>query len=452
MDFISLAQHIVATNSVTTQGTRPLTDFLAQTVLPELDVRIAWQAGETPADANLIAYKPGSAELPALLLTSHLDTVPPGDLTLWTKTHGDPFGPVIDGDRLYGLGSADAKLDWLAKAAAIQRFDGRPFIRPLLFTGTYGEERGMVGARRLLADPPCPIGYAFAGEPSELKLVRAHKGMLACALHLTGQPLPDRHGTIQTRCIYGRSAHSSTPERGENAILKALAALREATDRIPVRVQGGDAINKVPAQCTITFLEPDTTTTLSHCLDPALLTALGTFADDLTTLVAGFSDNDPEFSPPTLTTNIGRIHAQHDEARLEFDLRPLPSQDVECLLARLTECIESLQAARNISAHLDVKRHNPAFSTAYDAAILTAALTVLADVGLPLDITTKAGCTEAGVYSQHGIPALVCGAGVSGGNVHAPNEWISLSQLERSVDFYAGLIAAFCLNDSLPYT
>ena len=49
------------------------------------------------------------------------------------------------------------------------------------------------------------------------------------------------------------------------------------------------------------------------------------------------------------------------------------------------------------------------------------------------------------------IPALVCGAGVAGGNIHAPNEWTALSQLERSVDFYAGVIEAFCLADPVPH-
>ena len=84
MDLFALAQQMIATNSVTTQGTRTLTEFLARTVLPELDMTVSWQEGETAADANLIARKPGQADLPALLLTSHLDTVPPGDSTLWT--------------------------------------------------------------------------------------------------------------------------------------------------------------------------------------------------------------------------------------------------------------------------------------------------------------------------------------------------------------------------------
>lgn len=451
MDFMALAQRMIATNSVTTHGTRSLAEFLARAVLSELDVTVSWQEGETPADANLIAYKAGSAALPALLLTSHLDTVPPGDPTLWTKTRGDPFMPVIEGDRLYGLGSADAKLDWLAKAAAIARFRGRPFVRPLLFTGTYGEERGLVGARRLLADRPCPIGYAFVGEPSELKLVHAHKGIIVCALHLSGRTLAARAGKTCTRLVTGRSAHSSTPDRGENAILKALDEFQRLPGGVPLRIRGGDAVNKVPALCELTVLEPETDSPERYTpLDPALLIALREFTTGLYTIVTDFSETQPEFSPPTLTTNVGVIHAEACTAHLQFDLRPLPGQDVDRLIARLQALAQHLEGSAPIAATLEVRRRNPAFFTPSDAAILTTGLTVLARVGLPLDIVTKAGCTEAGLYSAHNIPALVYGAGVAGGNIHAPNEWTAISQLERSVDFYAGVIEAFCLADSLP--
>lgn len=451
MDLIPLAQQVIATNSVTTQGTRPLAEFLARTVLPALDMAVSWQPGETAADANLIADKPGSAALPALLLTSHLDTVPPGDLTLWTKTHGDPFAPIIEGDRLYGLGSADAKLDWLAKAAAIARFRGRPFIRPLLFTGTYGEERGLVGARRLLADPPCPIGYAFVGEPSELKLVHTHKGLIVCALRLTGNAVAPRSGRARTLVVTGRSAHSSTPARGENAIVKALAELSRSPHLTPLSLQGGDAVNKVPARCEVILLEADPAGAASYMpLDPAIVAALATFTTGLAATVAEFSDADPEFSPPTLTVNVGEIHAENGAASLLFDLRPLPGQDVDRLISRLHDLAARVGEAAALMATLEVRRRNPAFFTPYDAAILTTGLAVLARVGLPLETAAKAGCTEAGLYGERGIPALVCGAGVAGGNIHAPNEWTALSQLERSVDVYAGVIAAFCLADPVP--
>jgi len=453
MDVIALAQQMIATNSVTTQGTRILAEFLARTVLPELDVAVTWQEGETVADANLIAYKSGSADLPALLLTSHLDTVPPGDPTLWTKTKGDPFAPVIEGDRLYGLGSADAKLDWLAKAAAVARFRGRSFVRPLLFTGTYGEERGLVGARRLLADPPYPIGYAFVGEPCELKLVHAHKGILVCALHLSGRAGAPQPGTTRTLAVGGRSAHSSTPARGENAIVKALEALLYDPQLVPVSLHGGDAVNKVPARCEILVLDPDATGAQSSApLDPAIMPALAEFTTGLTAAVAEFSDTNPEFSPPTMTVNVGQIQAERDTADLLFDLRPLPGQDVDRLLTRLQALAAQLNVAGALTVILEVRRRNPAFFTSYDAAILTTGLRVLANVGLPLEIAAKAGCTEAGLYGERGIPALVYGAGMAGGNIHAPNESTSLFQLERSVDFYAGVIEAFCLADSLSHS
>jgi acetylornithine deacetylase/succinyl-diaminopimelate desuccinylase-like protein len=358
---------------------------------------------------------------------------------------------VIEGERLYGLGSADAKLDWLAKAAAIARFRGRPFLRPLLFTGTYGEERGLVGARRLLATPPCQIGFAFVGEPSELKLVHAHKGIIVCALHLTGRTPASRPGKTRTLSVAGRSAHSSTPARGENAILKALEELQRLPQLIPLSLRGGDAVNKVPAHCEMTLLEPAQESSESYSpLDPTLIAALSKFTAGLMTTVAEFADNDPEFSPPTLTANVGEIHAENGTATLLFDLRPLPGQDVDLLLARLHDLAVRLCAVAPISARLEVRRRNPAFFTPYDAAILTTGLAVLARVGLPLETAAKAGCTEAGLYGERGIPALVCGAGVAGGNIHAPNEWTALSQLERSVDFYAGVIEAFCLADSVP--
>ena len=148
---------------------------------------------------------------------------------------------------------------------------------------------------------------------------------------------------------------------------------------------------------------------------------------------------------------MGEIHTANGTASLAFDLRPLPGQDVERLIARLHDLTAHLCASTALTATLEVRRRNPAFFTPYDAAILTTGLAVLTRVGLPLDIAAKAGCTEAGLYGERGIPALVCGAGVAGGNIHAPNEWTALSQLERSVEFYAGVIEAFCLADPVPH-
>src|SRR4051812_41295554 len=55
-----------------------------------------------------------------LLLNTHLDTVSPGLSENWTETDKDPFGAVIKNGKIYGLGSADVKLDFLCKLVAIE--------------------------------------------------------------------------------------------------------------------------------------------------------------------------------------------------------------------------------------------------------------------------------------------------------------------------------------------
>jgi len=91
-----------------------------------------------------------------------------------------------------------------------------------------------------------------------------------------------------------------------------------------------------------------------------------------------------------------------------------------------------------------VERDNPPLHTPADAPLVTASLMSLAAVGRPLDLTSKAGCTEAGIYAQAGIPAVVIGPGRSAGNIHAPNEHVPIAELEAAVDLYAQIVEEQC--------
>ena len=62
---------------------------------------------EQPHRPNLIVRIDGARPGPHLAICGHLDTKPVGDAADEWRT--DPFEPVIDGDRLYGLGSTDMK-------------------------------------------------------------------------------------------------------------------------------------------------------------------------------------------------------------------------------------------------------------------------------------------------------------------------------------------------------
>jgi len=135
-----------------------------------------------------------TAGSPSVVLSTHFDCVPPF------------FPSRIEGDRLYGRGSCDAKGILAAQVAAadLLRRDGETRVG-LLFV--VGEERGSDGAKVANA---AANGCRFLvdGEPTDSRLGLATRGMLRLKLRASG-----------------RAAHSSFPELGESAIDKLLDAL-----------------------------------------------------------------------------------------------------------------------------------------------------------------------------------------------------------------------------------
>ncbi len=138
---------------------------------------------------------------PTLLLNSHHDTVRPNaGYTL------DPFEPLIREHKLYGLGSNDAGGCLVSLLAAFCRFqaaENLPFN--LVFAASAEEEiSGKGGIEAFLAHLP-RIDCALVGEPTQLQLAVAEKGLMVLDCEVTGQ------------------AGHAAREEGENAIYKALA-------------------------------------------------------------------------------------------------------------------------------------------------------------------------------------------------------------------------------------
>ena len=163
--------------------------------------RFGFDVTEQPVDAERSNVIATAGALPSVVLSTHFDCVPPF------------FSSRIDGDRLYGRGSCDAKGILAAQVAAADRLrkDGEPRVG-LLFV--VGEERGSDGAKQANA---AAGGSKFLvnGEPTESRLGAATRGILRVKLHAAG-----------------RAAHSSFPELGVSAIdalLDALIELRTLT-------------------------------------------------------------------------------------------------------------------------------------------------------------------------------------------------------------------------------
>jgi acetylornithine deacetylase len=150
--------------------------------------------------ANVIATTdPGAT--PAVVLSTHFDCVPPF------------FPSRVEGDRLYGRGSCDAKGILAAQVAAVDRLRSEGETRVgLVFV--VGEERGSDGAK--LANEAGRAKFLVNGEPTESRLGAATRGILRIRL-----------------LAEGRAAHSSFPELGISAIDKLLDTLIELR-RLPL--------------------------------------------------------------------------------------------------------------------------------------------------------------------------------------------------------------------------
>lgn len=147
------------------------------------------QIVDTKGRFNILAYK-GSVNETEVLLTSHIDTVPPYF----------PYSVSEDGTKIYGRGATDAKASVASQVIAFLEIldsleDGQV---SLLFD--VGEESGGDGFRYVANEIEYRWDSIIYGEPTENKLGVGHKGIY--------------HGTVE---VLGLSAHSGYPELGVDA-------------------------------------------------------------------------------------------------------------------------------------------------------------------------------------------------------------------------------------------
>lgn len=370
---------------------------------------------------NLLGFSHPADARDLLVLNTHLDTVSCGNREDWTKTGGDPFKATRVRDRIYGLGTADVKLDFLCKIWAAQA--AKPWKVPFVLVGTYGEERGLVGAQTLLASGRIKPKYALVGEPSNLELIYAHKGHIVFTLSLPfkASKIPN---PIQKQWK-GKAAHSSTPALGENAIRKAINDVRKRGMGI-YSLQGGTDSNRIPDLCE--GLVQDQTNAETE--------RLFTLLSKLDELEREFKKRkDARFNPSSGTLSLNMARMGDEKLNLTFDIRCLPDMDANRLAKEvevIAQSVGSKVAALAIDYPLKGKKDSP---------LMKAASKALKECGVRPACKTKASSTEAALYHQYGAEAVVFGPGISVGNVHRPNEHNSLRQIGVATRFYTQVLA-----------
>lgn len=335
---------------------------------------------EERTKANLFATLPATHGPEAgstqggIVLSGHTDVVPVDG----QKWDSDPFILTERDGLLYGRGSCDMKGFIAAALALVPEFLAMPRGRPLHLALSYDEEVGCVGAPSMLAELQGrgihPEG-CVVGEPTDMKVVVAHKGINAyhCRVH-------------------GRSAHSSLTPQGCNAVeyaARLICTVRDLADAYKVngpydhlydvpfttmttnQIRGGIAINTIPDLCEFTYE----------------------------------FRNLPGMSPDGIQTEITRYVRDH----------LLPKMRAEYPDARID--IDSIASS-------------PALETAEQEAITALVRALTADQ----ETRKVAYSTEAGLFQRIGVPTIVCGPGEIA-QAHKPNEFVAVAQLARCEEF-----------------
>lgn len=223
---------------------------------------------------------------PTILLNSHIDTVKPTES--WTR---NPFDPIEEENRLYGLGSNDAGASVVALLSAFVHLAKTPQPYNLIFLASAEEEvSGANGIGKALEQLP-PIDFAIVGEPTGMHPAVCEKGLLVldCATH-------------------GKAGHAAR-EEGINALYKATEVIEKLRKyEFPLvsewlgkvkltvtQIQAGTQHNIVPDRCSF-VVDVRTTDRYSN-------------AQIVKILQSDFSD--VEITPRSLRLNSSSLSMQH---------------------------------------------------------------------------------------------------------------------------------------------
>ncbi len=337
-----------------------------------------WEQAVFPDRPNILARLPGRDPSRRIILEAHMDTVSVQGMTI------PPFDPRMDDGKIFGRGSCDTKAGLAAMMHAVASLAAEGLQPPceVWLAAVVDEEfsyRGVVKLCEGLLDgsrPGCTTLAALVAEPTSLRAVIASKGVLRWRI-----------------LVRGKSAHSSKPQLGINAInhmARVILMLEEDHRRLAAREH--------------------------PLLGPA-------------------------------TCNVGVIHGGvqvnfvPDRCAIEIDRRLLPGERVEAVLAHYQGLLDALMAAHPT---LDACMEPPlltdeALSTAADSAPAQLASSLLKEAGLDPILCGVPFGSDASKLSRAGVPSLIFGPG-SIDQAHAAVEFVKIQEVETACEFYRNFL------------
>jgi acetylornithine deacetylase/succinyl-diaminopimelate desuccinylase-like protein len=384
-----------------------------------------------PERCNLLCFRSPD---PTVLFCAHTDTVPPGDSLPWSATGGKPRQARVQDGRIWGLGSSD-NLGSIGLLIAMAQTGRLPDHAAIVFTAD--EEVGALGAESLLRkwSVPASLGLVVVTEPTNNLVVRGEKGYLpfdVVARNLVG---PDLEGDIasddiKVLIVLGQESHSARPADGRNALFDAayLDDVEDVAGQTVLGIECRGVRNKVPAHVLVRYAPRNAPLTSPGRHAVLNLPPVMDFLRRMHVLTEEFAGlRDERFRPPEVTLNVGAITARGKDLVFACDLRFLPGIEPRTLLDRIKD------EARQTLGHVDFRFPHAPLAPVWnelDNDLLDA-------IGDRLDTRGKSAYTEAAVFAEAGLTAVIAGPGNL--LVHRQDESIALDAFEPGADLFEAL-------------
>ena len=330
-----------------------------------------------PGRVNALVRLRGTEPGPVLCVNAHLDTVG------YENWRDRALTPVVEGDRMIGLGAADDKAGCAAALLALRELieTGASQRGELLLALVADEEGVLIGTEALLATGALPDAMLIV-EPDDVsgRVVTEHQGF----------------GWIDV-VVHGRPAHGRAPEAGVDAIVHMAEVVRR--------------LHRLDEEVFAASPDPMNGRTVFH-----------------TGTIHGGTDYATYPGSAVLGIEIGTQPGEHLSDRV---------RDIEGIFEEVRTEVDE-----RFSGEVVVQLDREPFRAAGHEALLEALDGAAADVrGAPLRRLGMNAWADSGLTQAAGVPTLMFGP--NGGNFHAPDEWVSLPEVATSASVISGTARRF---------
>ena len=317
--------------------------------------------------ATIKSKKPNGKK--PVILSGHTDVVPVSKS--WST---DPFKATIKGDKLFGRGSCDMKGFIACTLAYAPIYAKENLNRDIHFSFTFDEETACQGAPLLikeLKNRGIIDGICIVGEPTNMKIIDAHKGCYE-----------------YTTYFEGLAGHGSAPEKGVNAVEYATRYISKLMDLREILK------SKVPK---------------NSVFDPPY-TTIG---------IGGISGG--------IARNVIA-----DKCRVDWEMRPVIKEDGEFVHNELNEFVnkELLPEMKKIFPKSSIKKEIIGEIIGFNKVSKSEACEFISNLTGDNSREVVSFGTEAGLFQEIGISTVVCGPG-SIEQAHKVDEFIVLDQIKK---------------------